>query len=147
MVHRSVKRFVPTQAMRKDDRSQFCFAVNEFSRNVSILSYRDPDLSVAPQDKSRKPANIKHGPKHFHHSIHSLFWIAKPVCIVSRLLPVHWVKDGSLKLFLCNFKVTNSYCEWGFAVRVAVNSKEVLSSAVDCEVDAMDPYGGSRQPY
>ena len=96
MVHRSVKRFVPTQAMRKDDRSQFCFAVNEFSRNVSILSYRDPNLSVAPQDKSRNPADIKHGLKQFQHGIHSLLWISKPARIVSRFLLVDWVKNGSL---------------------------------------------------
>ena len=125
--------------MRKDDRSQFCFAVNEFSRYVPVLSYRDPNLSIASQDKSRKPANIKHWPKNFHHGIHCLFWIAKPMCVVSRFIPIHWVKDGSLELFFCNFKVTNSYCKLRFAVRMAVDSKEVLSSAVDCKVDAMDP--------
>ena len=147
MIHRSVKRFFPTQTMREDDRSHFCFAIREFCSNFPILSYGDPDFSVAPQDKSRNPADIKHGLKQFQHGIHSLLWISKPARIVSRFLLVDWVKDGSLKLFFCNFKVANSYCKWGFTVRVAVDSKEVLCSAVDCIVHAMDPCDGSKQPY
>jgi len=147
VIHRSVKRFFPTQAMREDDRSHLCFAIREFCSNFPILSNGDPDLSVAPQDKSRNPADIKHGPKHFQHGIHSLLWISKPACVVSRFLFVDWVKDGSLKFFFCNFKVANSYCEWGFTIRVAVDSKEVLCSTVDCIVHAMNPCGGSKQPY
>ena len=123
VIKHRVESLFSNQTVREDDWSHFGLATGELGGDVSTLSDWEPDRGVvAPHDEAGQPADLENWPKHFRHGIHSLFWVAEPVAVVARLFLIDWVKDRCFQLLACHFEVTDSHCERGFTVRVAVNS-------------------------